>query len=167
VIPESSPTNDPAFKSYKGQQFAIVDHTANIRNGSEVSKIWSYGFERRRVDDGTFDRYWRCGHCPHKKILKCVEGGGKKTSYPIRYLRNRYFIDLNTDNQALPVQQTLFFRAVTGVATAVVIKTASTLILIININRFRYLLIRWIIIMNISFVCIEHPSWRELIIYYY
>jgi len=34
----------------------IVDHTANQRNGSEVSKIWQYGGERRRVDDGTIDR---------------------------------------------------------------------------------------------------------------
>src|SRR6266480_5309826 len=87
----------------KSQQFVIVDHTANIRNGSEVSKIWRHGFERRRVDDGTFDRYWRCGHCQHKKILKCTEGGGGTTSYAIRYLLNRHFIDLNTDDQALPV----------------------------------------------------------------
>jgi hypothetical protein len=39
VIPKSSPADDPAFESYKSQQFVIVDHTANIRNGSEVSKI--------------------------------------------------------------------------------------------------------------------------------
>ena len=104
VIPEPSPANDPAFESYKSQQFVIVDHTANIRNGSEVSKIWRHSFERRRVDDGTFDtRYWRCGHCQHKKILKCAEGGGGTTSYAIRYLLNRHFIDLNTDDQALPV----------------------------------------------------------------
>ena len=39
----------------------IVDHTANQRNGSEVSKIWQHGRERRRVDDGIMDRYWRSG----------------------------------------------------------------------------------------------------------
>ena len=32
--------NDPNYESYKrGQQFLIVDHTANQRNGSEVFKI--------------------------------------------------------------------------------------------------------------------------------
>jgi hypothetical protein len=31
AIPESSPADDPAFESYKSQQFVIVDHTANIR----------------------------------------------------------------------------------------------------------------------------------------
>jgi len=33
--------NDPDYETYKrGQQFMIVDHTANQRNGLEVSKIW-------------------------------------------------------------------------------------------------------------------------------
>jgi hypothetical protein len=53
----------------------IADHTANQRNGSGVSKIWQHGGERRRVDDGTMDRYWRCGHCNNKRILKCPETG--------------------------------------------------------------------------------------------
>ena len=48
VIPESSPANDPASESYKGQQFITVDHTANIRNRSEVSEIWRHSFERCR-----------------------------------------------------------------------------------------------------------------------
>jgi len=48
VIPESSPAGDPALRSYKGQQFVIVNHTSNIRNGSEVS-IWRHGFERRHL----------------------------------------------------------------------------------------------------------------------
>jgi len=125
VIPESSPAGEPVFKSYKGQQFVIVDHTANIRNGSEVSRIWRHCFERRRVDDGIFDRYWRCGHCQHKKILKCAEGGGGKTRYPIRH-----FIDLNTDDQALPVQQTSFFRTVAGVATSAIRQTQFILFLL-------------------------------------
>jgi hypothetical protein len=33
--------NDSDYKTYKrGQQFMIVDHTANQRNGLEVSRIW-------------------------------------------------------------------------------------------------------------------------------
>ena len=40
TIPEPSPFSDPNYEKYKhGQQFMIVDHTANQRNGSEVSKI--------------------------------------------------------------------------------------------------------------------------------
>jgi hypothetical protein len=76
TILEPPPFNDPNYETYKhGQQFMIVDHTANQHNGSEVSKIWQHGGERRRVDDDTMDRYWRCDHCNNKRILKCPETG--------------------------------------------------------------------------------------------
>jgi hypothetical protein len=76
TIPEPPPFNDPNYVTYKhSQQFMIVNHTANQRNGLEVSKIWQHGGKCRRVDDGTMDRYWRCGHCNNKKILKCPETG--------------------------------------------------------------------------------------------
>jgi len=51
--PKTPLFNDLNYDTYKhGQQFMIVDHAANQRNGSEVSKIWQHGRERRRVDDG-------------------------------------------------------------------------------------------------------------------
>jgi hypothetical protein len=58
------------------------------------------------------DRYWRCGHCNNKRILKCPETGRGATSYPIRHLKNRHQIDLNADHQALPLQPTSFFGTV-------------------------------------------------------
>jgi len=116
---EPPPFNDPNYETYKhGQQFLIVDHTANQRNGSDISKIWQHGGERRRVDDGTMDRYWRCGHCNNKRILKCPETGRGATSYPIRHLKNRHFIDLNADHQALPLQLTSFGTVAGAVAGA-------------------------------------------------
>jgi hypothetical protein len=53
------------------------------------------------------DRYWRCGRCSNKRILKCPETGRGATSYPIRHLKNRHIIDLNADHQALPLQLVL------------------------------------------------------------
>ena len=100
IIPEPPSFNHPNHGTCKrGQQFMIVDHTANQRNGSEISKIWQHGGKRRRVDDGTMDR---CGRCSNERILKCPETGRGATSYPIRHLKNRHFIDLNADLQTLP-----------------------------------------------------------------
>jgi hypothetical protein len=97
TIPEPPPFNDPNYETYKhGQRFLIVDHTANQRNRSEISKIWQHGGERRRVDDGTMDRYWRCGHCNNKTILKCPETGRGATNYPIRHLKNRHFTKMTS-----------------------------------------------------------------------
>jgi hypothetical protein len=50
TVSQPPPFNDPNYETYKhGQQFLIVDHTVNQRSGSEVSKIWQHGGERRRV----------------------------------------------------------------------------------------------------------------------
>ena len=83
----------PTEQLIQGRRYLKVDQSANKRNGSKVSKIWQHGGERRRIDDGTMDRYWRCGHCDNKRILKCPETGRGATSYPIRHLKNRHFID--------------------------------------------------------------------------
>ena len=46
TVLEPLPFNDLNYEVYKrSQQFMIVDHTTNQRNGSEVSKIW-YTAER-------------------------------------------------------------------------------------------------------------------------
>jgi hypothetical protein len=79
--------------------------------------------------------------------LKCPETGREATSYPIRHLKNRHFIDLNADRQALPLQPT-FFGTIAGavagaaasVATTAVTQTAGKLISTMNMDRFRYLL---------------------------
>jgi hypothetical protein len=106
----------------------IVDHTTYQRNGSEVSKIWQHGGERRRVDDGIMDRCWRCGHCSNK-ILKCPETGGGATSYPIRHPKNRHFIDLNADHQALLLQLISLFGTVAGAVAGDAASAATTAVL--------------------------------------
>src|SRR5271156_7157612 len=91
TIPPSSSPYDPQFeRGPRGEQFLIVNHTANQRNGSEVSKIWFHGGERRRIDNGSNDRYWRCSHCKHKRYLKISEAGGGATSHAVRHLKNHH-----------------------------------------------------------------------------
>jgi hypothetical protein len=124
--PRTPPFNDPNYETYKrGQQFMIVDHTANQRNGSAVSKIWQHSRERRRVDDGIMGR-WQCDHCSDKRILKCPETGRGATSYPIRHLKNRHFIDLNADHQALPCQLAFFFGTGAGAVAGAATSAATT-----------------------------------------
>jgi aspartate oxidase len=92
------------------------------------------------------DRYWRCGHCSHKRILKCSETGKGVISYLVRHLKNRHHIDINADYQALSLQPTSFLGtvagAMAGAATSAITQTAGKLISIMNMDRFRYLLIR-------------------------
>src|SRR5271163_420870 len=120
TIPPSPSPDDPQFeRGPRGEQFLIVNHTANQRNGPEVSKIWFHGEERRRMDNGTNDRYWRCSHCKHKRYLKISEAGGA-TSHAVRHLKNHHHLDPDADEQAIPVRPTSLFSSVTTAATATV-----------------------------------------------
>jgi hypothetical protein len=79
TIPASPVSNNPTFElSRNGTRFLIVDHTANQRHGSKASDIWLHGRERRRCENGSMDRYWRCGHCTIQKTLKVPETGTVK-----------------------------------------------------------------------------------------
>src|SRR6266516_3931222 len=82
------PFNNSNYESYKrGQQFLIVDHTANQRKDSEVFKIWQHDGERRQVNDDLMNRYWRYNLCSNKRILKYLETDRKVISYPVRHLK--------------------------------------------------------------------------------
>jgi len=153
TIPPTSNPDDAQFeRGPRGEQYLIVDHIANQRNGSEISKIWFHGGERRRIDDGSYNRYWRCGHCKHRRYLKISETGGA-TSHAVRHLKNNHHLDLDADEQAIPAKPTSLFSslaittttaATTGLSQAAIntVRTAKTLISTLDMSRFRYLLIR-------------------------
>ena len=153
-----------------------MDYTTNLISGAKVSGIWHQGGERRRTDNGSFDRYWRCGYCKGRKLFKVAEHVGGATSYAIRHLRNKHNVDVKGDEVAIPLQPPSLFSSVTTAATAAVAsgvgqavrstaKTAKSLITTLDMERFRYLLIRWIVLMNICLIVVEHDSWREMMIH--
>ena len=105
IVPPSSKPSDPQYeRGPLGEQFLIVGHTANIIARVKVSGIWPHGGERRRTDEGSWDRYWRCGHCKGRKPFKVAEHVGGATSYAIRHLRNKHNIDIRADEMAIALQ---------------------------------------------------------------
>ena len=113
--------NDPQYeRGPLGEQFIVVDHTANLIPGAKVSGIWHHGGERRRTDNGSFDRYWRCGYCKGRKLFKVAEHVGGATSYAIRHLRNKHNVDVKGDEVAIPLQPPSLFSSVAIAATAAV-----------------------------------------------
>jgi hypothetical protein len=144
--------------------------------GAKVYGIWHHSGERRRTDNGSWDRYWRRGHCTKKKLFKISEHAGGATSYAIRHLRNKHNIDVGADEVAIPSKSVSLINSATTAATAAVAtgvtqavrstaRTAKSLITTLNINRFRYLLIRWIVMVNICVWVVERESFREIMIH--
>jgi hypothetical protein len=52
-----------------------------------------------------------------------------------------------------------------GAAISAITQTAGKLISTMNMDRFRYLLIRWIMMMNIALTCVESSCFRELLLH--
>jgi hypothetical protein len=77
-----------------------VDHTANLIP-VKVSGIWRHGGERRRTDNGSFDRCWRYGNYEERKLFKVAEYVGGVIGHAVRYLRNRHNVDVGTDEVAI------------------------------------------------------------------
>ena len=57
VTPSSNPSDPQYERGLLGEQFLIVDRTANVMAGVKVSGIWHQGGERRRTGEGSWDRY--------------------------------------------------------------------------------------------------------------
>jgi hypothetical protein len=119
---------------------------------------------------------WHHSGCTKKKLFKISEHAGGATSYAIRHLRNKHNIDVGADEVAIPSKSVSLINSATTAATAAVAtgvtqavrstaRTAKSLITTLNINRFRYLLNRWIVMMNICVWVVEHKSFREMMIH--
>jgi hypothetical protein len=84
-----------------------------------ISSIWRHGGERRRLDDNSISRYWRCRHCKGATVLKVAETGGGQTSYATRHLRNKHHINIKEDEAVVPPSPSLFSGVVNLAGTTV------------------------------------------------
>src|ERR1700739_2777504 len=111
---DSNPDSDSSIHGTEAAAFRSSSTTSASPNhndpqyergpGTKVFGIWHHGGERRRTDNGSFDRYWRCGHCKGRNPLRVAEHVGGATSYAIRHLRNKHNIDIRADEMAIPLQ---------------------------------------------------------------
>jgi hypothetical protein len=152
------------------RQFLVIDHSANQRSNSKISAIWDYGGERWRLDDKSMGRYWRCGHC-RTAIMSKIDEGGKwgQISYAIRYLKNKYGIDLKGKAVIFISSLSIFAPIADFIKTiiaSIATKGYKALISTLNVNRFRKALIIFFIIYNIAFNVVELSYYKKLLLAY-
>jgi hypothetical protein len=144
-----------------GKQYIKVDHAANIRTNSAVSEIWQHGTELRLANDLS-RKFWRCSHCETTAIFSIQWG----TNAAIRHLRSKHkakigkgkdvegLIESTSSSKSLTIQTAL------GTAGKVV----QNLVTSLDINRFRWFLIRWIVCAHIALTCVEDDNFRDLLL---
>jgi hypothetical protein len=144
------------------REFLVVEHISNVRKNSKISAIWHHGGERRRLNNHSIERYWRCAYCKGSAtILKVAGGNGGQTAYALAYLKNKHRIDYNVDDKALLSSIANFQVTASAGASAVItvaskaIREAYRLMTTFDAAKFRQALIMFIIICNIAFSMVE------------
>jgi hypothetical protein len=154
------------------RQFLVVDHSANERAGARISAIWLHGGERRRLNDKSIDRYWRCNHYKGATVLKIKGGSGGTTSYALRYLKNKHNVIIKKDKAVLPNSTarsslfTLIIDLASSIVAGIVTKGYKALISILDTDRFRKALVMFFVIYNITFHVVESPYYYKLLLAY-
>ena len=130
---------DPAITASvrPGPERAVYNHREYIRHPriratQDPSVIWDLREEYER----NHKRFWRCGICKKTKMLVIQKG----TSSALRHLKKDHKI--NKQGRRIRTDQMIIVEVATIVA-----QTIAQVVSRFNANTFRYLLIRWIVIM--------------------
>jgi hypothetical protein len=155
----------------QGRRYLKVDQSANTRKNSKISKIWQHGSELRALDTPNLDKHWLCNLClPTKRLYKVSSSGGNNnTTAPARHLSKVHRISLKEDEDSETNSITTSSPA-PAPSIATMMTTASqasynALVSRINIEKFRWLLLKWIIQMHIVLIVVESDSFRELVLF--
>ena len=113
---------------YKGRRFIVVDHQPNRRSGTPVSEIWEHGAKYRLIGAVDNSRFWRCGH--YRRALLIDVGDSTKSA--LRHVRVAH-------PQQLARQVD---RADRSTPNSEKSSRISSLVFSLDVNKFRWLLIR-------------------------
>jgi hypothetical protein len=154
-LPHSSEAVGHKFE-WKGRKYVVVDKHARKSNES-----WTvdYGLEARV--SGIKGTYWVCQLCwdqTEGHNHRFFTNGSTSTNANIVHLRDHHYLGKNgpievppptvTPNSLLPTVVDQVWRSVAPR---------------VDVNRFKTLLIQWIVLAHIALSCVEHDAFRALI----
>ena len=147
----------------KGVVWRLID-TPSIRRKQDNSGIWSHGARYINIDRPRDPPHFICHHC--NTVMK--PSSSQSTSNYLRHLKRRHDIILDrqeteeeeaeNEEDSVVAQSQVTSRTVTS-------RTLSALVTSINIDRWRQLLLRYIIECQVPYSVVKQPQFRELLIY--
>jgi hypothetical protein len=137
-------SNPPTEISYQSRRYTFIDHAANRRRGSKQSGIWEFGHEYQDTSNPT-RRIWRCSLCLSSSLFSL---SGNTTAPPISHLRKKHRKLLQEEDTVLEEEDQEVVRG---------------LVHSVNIPRFRYHLLRWIVRRHISFTEVEDEDFQAIL----
>jgi hypothetical protein len=150
TLPNEETTSD--FVEINGKSYLTINRTANQRTGSKPSWIWDHGRELRLLASQNPQKCWQCTYCG--KIM------------PVHSTTYHAGDHLSKNHQVSKPGSVPEERDAPGnIANQLTNMAYKALVTNVQIDRFRYLLVRWIVCMHVALSVIEHPTFRELMLY--
>jgi hypothetical protein len=152
----SSHAEPPSSITLRGEEFLLVDHTANRRKSSTVSKIWHHGQDYISQRNPSLHA-WRCGLCDKNwfAVLR-----NTSTSDALRHLQGIHGLDIGSQKVVATKR-----KVQEEVEEAEQLKQPRLrqLIQTLNIPEWRRHLMRWIIRNHIPFTAVEDEDFKGLL----
>jgi hypothetical protein len=141
-------------KRIHGVEWLAIDHTANQKRGSKISGIWDHGGEYININNPGGAHRWICDLC--NKDLSLTGS----TSNILRHLLKRHkirVVEVDPEAQDLSDEE----------EASLISQNSSLLTSYLNqvdIERFRELLVRWIVQCQIPFRAIQRSQFSDLLL---
>lgn len=150
-LPQVANTGD--LIDIRGKTYILVDRTANLRPGCTPSWIWDHGRELRLLTGNNPQKRWQCTYCG--KVVPV-----DSTTYHAgqHLVTSHGRAKPNSQSEEIDSPPQTIIQQVSDMAY-------KALVTNVQADRFRYLLIRWIVCMHVALRVVEHHTFRDLISY--
>jgi hypothetical protein len=152
--PAKPPSFPPSEIQYRGREWVRIDHRENLKRSTPQSKVWDYGDEYIAIDNPD-QHAWRCRNCSDGNSLIVLHGKSASTSPAARHLKKKHGILLYEDEASDLASTTTDGRE---------LPVVSGLIQRVDVEAFRYHLLRWIVNRQVAFIEIEDEDFRQMLL---
>lgn len=156
-----------------GKLWRQVPRQSNMYRNSRVSQAWEHGAEYLDINQPQCPPRWICDYCDAFITLN----GDRVTTNAARHLRSKHQLVLKRRQSEIEEEDQHLINEdedealsqdsrQQSVASSLRSQSQfSTLVTSVQVERFRHLLIRWIIQGQIPFSCVENTQFRDLLLY--
>ena len=162
VSPPALKPAPPAFM-WKRERWLHVEVTPPKRKGAPIAKIWNYGYEHR--SEARYDtKDWRCGRCLKDNLVTFTT---EMTTNCRRHLLTSHHIPLSKTGTTKAVEDAQDGEDGEEEDEEEEMKPVKSklrsLIHVVNIEDFRFHLLRWIVERHVPFSVVEDQNFQLML----
>jgi hypothetical protein len=157
IVPPSFLVDAPAEITWEGQRWLYIDHPPSKRRGVAQSRIWQYGYDYILATNPEMHA-WRCGICIHNHLYLFKQDA---TSNCRKHLIRVHHVDTDSSTPAKRLREEVEVEG--GSSEGSYTPMIRGLIQTVNIDEFRFHLIRWIVERHIPFTVVEDSNFQMML----